>query len=57
LYCLVNAVRVIKSRGLRWAGYVARMEEDSSSFNYIYGLPKRKRLLEAQAVNYKMTLK
>ena len=28
LYCLPNIVRVIKSRRLRWAGHVARMEED-----------------------------
>ena len=27
-----NIVRVIKSRRLRWAGHVARMEEDRSAF-------------------------
>ena len=27
LYCSPNNVRVIKSRRLRWAGYVARMGE------------------------------
>jgi hypothetical protein len=27
LYCCPNNVRVIKSRRLRWAGHVARMEE------------------------------
>jgi hypothetical protein len=27
LYCAPNIVRVIKSRGMRWAGHVARMEE------------------------------
>ena len=27
LYCSPNIVRVIKSRRLRWAGHVARMEE------------------------------
>ena len=27
LYCSPNIVRVIKSRGMRWAGHVARMGE------------------------------
>ena len=27
LYCSPNIVRVIKSSRMRWAGYVARMEE------------------------------
>jgi hypothetical protein len=29
LYCSPNIVRVIKSRRIRWAGHVARMEERS----------------------------
>jgi hypothetical protein len=32
-----NAVRVIKSRKLRWAGHVARMERDSSAFRILTG--------------------
>ena len=32
LYLSPNIVRVIKSRRLRWAGHVARMEEGSSAF-------------------------
>ena len=28
LYSLPNIVRVVKSRRMRWAGHVARMEED-----------------------------
>jgi len=28
LYCSPNIVRVIKSRGMRWAGHVARMGEE-----------------------------
>ena len=32
LYCSPNIVRVIKSRRLRWAGHVARMEEGRSAF-------------------------
>ena len=32
LYRSPNIVRVIKSRRLRWAGHVARMEENRSAF-------------------------
>ena len=32
LYRSPNIVRVIKSRRLRWAGHVARMEESRSAF-------------------------
>ena len=32
-----NIVRVIKSRKLRWAGHVARMEEGSSVFKILAG--------------------
>ena len=40
-----NIVRVIKSRGLRWAGHVARMEEGRSSFKILTGKPTGKRSL------------
>jgi hypothetical protein len=32
-------VRVIKSRRLRWAGHVARMEEGKSAFKMVTGTP------------------
>ena len=35
LYCSPNIVRVIKSRRLRWAGHVARMEEGRSAFKIL----------------------
>ena len=38
-------VRVIKSRRLRWAGHVARMEEGRSTFKIVTGKPTRKRPL------------
>ena len=41
LNCIV--VRVIKSRRLRWAGYVARMEEGRSAFKILTGKPTGKR--------------
>ena len=35
MYRLPNIVRVIKSRRLRWAGRVARMEEGRSAFKIL----------------------
>ena len=40
-----NIVWVIKSRRLRWAGYVARMEEGRSAFKIVKGKPTGKRPL------------
>ena len=45
LYRLPNVVRVIKSRRLRWAGHVVRMEEGRSAFKILTGKPTGKRLL------------
>ena len=39
LYRLLNTVRMIKSRRLRWAGHVARMEESRSDFKILTGKP------------------
>ena len=48
-YCIVsrspNIFRVIKSRRLRWAGHVARMEEGRSSFKILTGKLTGKRPL------------
>ena len=45
LYRSPNIVRVIKSRSLKWAGIVARMEEDRSAFKILTGKPTGKRPL------------
>ena len=37
MYRSPNIVRVIKSRSLRWAGHVARMEEGRSAFKMLTG--------------------
>ena len=37
---------MIKSRRLRWAGHVARIEESRSAFKILTGKPTGKRLLE-----------
>ena len=41
-----NIIRVIKSRRLRWAGHIARMEEGRSAFKILIGKPTGKRSLE-----------
>ena len=43
LYRSPNIVRVIKSRKLRWAGHVARMEKGTSAFKIITGTNAGKR--------------
>ena len=45
LYRSPNIVRVIKSRKLRWAGHVARIEESRSAFKMLTGKPTGKRPL------------
>ena len=40
MYRSPNIVRVIKSRRLRWAGHVARMEEGRSAFKIFTGKPR-----------------
>ena len=43
LYRSPNIVRVIKSRRLRWAGHLARMEEVRSAFKILTGKPTGER--------------
>ena len=45
LYHSPNIVRVIKSKRLRWAGHVARMEESRSPFKILTSTPAGKRPL------------
>jgi hypothetical protein len=45
LYSSTNIVRVIKSRRLRWAGHVARMEEGRGVCRVFVGTPEGKRPL------------
>jgi hypothetical protein len=44
LYRSFNIMRVIKSRRLRWAGHVARIEEGRSVFKISTGKPTGKNL-------------
>ena len=45
LYRLPNIIRVIISRRIRWAGYIANMEECGSAFIILTGKPTGKRPL------------
>ena len=45
LYYSPNIVRVIKSRRMRWAGYVAHMGEERGVYRVLVGKPEGKRLL------------
>ena len=40
LYCSPNIVRVIKSRRMRWAGYVACMVEERGVYRVLVGKPE-----------------
>jgi hypothetical protein len=46
LYSTPNTVKVIKSRGMRWAGHVARMGEGRGIYRVLVGRLEGKRPLE-----------
>jgi hypothetical protein len=43
LYSVSTIVRVIKSRIIRWAGHVVRMEERRGVYRFLVGKPEGKR--------------
>jgi hypothetical protein len=45
LYSSLNTVRVIKSRRVRWAGYVTRMGEGRGVYRVLVWIPEGKRPL------------
>ena len=45
LYHLLYIIRMIKSRRLRWAGHLARIEEGRGVFKMLTGTPTGKRPL------------
>jgi hypothetical protein len=45
LYSLLNIVRGVKSRRMRWTGHVARMGEDRGVYRVLVGKPEGKRPL------------
>jgi hypothetical protein len=45
LYSLLNIVRVVKSRRMRWAGHVVRIGKDRGVHRVLVGKPEKKRPL------------
>jgi hypothetical protein len=45
LFSSPDIVRQVKSRGIRWAGHVARMGEEGKLYKDLVGKPEGKRLL------------
>ena len=45
MYSLPNIIRNLKSRRLRWAGHVARMEQFRNAYRILVGKPESKRPL------------
>jgi hypothetical protein len=45
LYSSPSIIRIIKSRGMRWSGHVARMREKRNVYRLLVGKPEGKRPL------------
>jgi hypothetical protein len=45
LYSSPSIIRIIKSRRMRWAGYVARIREKRNAYKILVGKPEGKRPL------------
>ena len=57
LYSSLNILRVIKSRRMRWAGHVARMEEGRVVHKVLMGKPEGKRPLGRQRRRWENNIK
>jgi hypothetical protein len=57
LYSSPNIVRVIKSRRMKWAGYVARMGERKLLYRVLVGKPEGKRQLGRPRRRWKDNIK
>ena len=59
LYSSPNIIRNLKSRRLRWAGYVARMEQSRNAYRVLEGKPEEKRSLRRprRTVDWRIILK
>ena len=47
MYSSPNIIRNLKSRRLRWAGHVARMEQSRNAYRILVGKPEGKIFREA----------
>jgi hypothetical protein len=54
LYSSPDIIRQIKSRGMRWAGHVARMGEGRNVYRVLVGKPEEKNHLEGLDVDGRM---
>jgi hypothetical protein len=45
LYPSLSIIRIIKSRRMRWAGHIARMEEERNAYTLLVGKPEGMRPL------------
>jgi hypothetical protein len=45
LYSSPSIIRIMKGKGMRWAGYVARMEEKRTAYRLLVGESERRRPL------------
>ena len=57
LYFSRNIIRVIKSRGMRWAGHVARLGESRGVYRVLVGQPEGKSHLEDPGVDGRIILR
>jgi hypothetical protein len=57
LYCSPYIIRVIKSRRIRWAGYVARMRERRGVYRVQVGRPEGKRPLRRPSRRWEDNIK
>jgi len=57
LYSSLNTVRLIKSRRMRWAGYVARTRERRGIYGALVGKPEGKRPLGRPRIRWKNNIK
>jgi hypothetical protein len=45
LYCSLSIIRMIKSRRIKWAGYVAQMGKERNAHRILVGKPEGRRPL------------
>ena len=57
LYYLLNIIRVIKSRRMRWAGRVTRMGERRDLYRILVGKPEGKRPLGRPSRRWENSIK
>ena len=57
LYYSPNIIRNLKSRRLRWAGHVARMEQSRNAYKVLVGKPEGKRSLRRPRRRWEDNLK